>query len=111
MSARERQVDRINDDGTVYYILSPHGALLLQAVKITLIAFAAYILSANLFLFGLMVPIYALCLLLYHKLFVRCRRHGYKLFPFLLTLFLLNLPFLGASFFIRYGVQALISLL
>ena len=34
MSARERQVDRINDDGTVYYILSPHGALLLQAVKI-----------------------------------------------------------------------------
>ena len=111
MSARERQSERINDGGTVYYILSPHSALLFQALKITLIAFAAYIFSANLFLFGVMVPIYSFCLLLYHKLWVRCKHHGYKAFPFALVLVLLNTPFFIASFFIRHGVQALIAML
>ncbi|MBQ8910995.1 MAG: hypothetical protein IJY89_00310 [Clostridia bacterium] len=109
MARSENENDRLNGEGTVYYILSPYRSLLSRGIKITLIVFAAYILSANTLLFCIMVPIYVLCGHIYYKLWLLCKKHAVRLLPFLLSILVLNIPFWVASFFVRQAANAMIA--
>ena len=96
-------------DQLTYYILSPYKALFSKILKITLILFVAYIFSANALFFCIMVPIYVLGIYLYCKLWILCKRHAIKAFPFISVIVLCNVPFLLLSFQIRFLVSELIA--
>ena len=104
----ESSNDRLENERAVYYILSPYRALLSRALRITLIMFAAYLFSANSLLFCVLVPVYTLGVYLYYKLWLLCKSHAFKLFPYVLSIVLLNLPFALCSFIIRQLITELI---
>ncbi|MBQ7847387.1 MAG: hypothetical protein IJZ37_00270 [Clostridia bacterium] len=108
MGARENDAERLESERAVYYILSPYRALLSRALRITCIMFAAYLFSANSLLFCVLVPVYTLGVYLYHKLWLLCKTHAFKLPPFLLSIILLNIPFLALSVLIRQMIAQLI---
>ena len=88
-------------DNREYYIQTPHGSLFFLALRITLFAFVGYIFSVHYLIALILLPLYGVCFYLYYKLWLILKRHHFKLFPVVLCLVFLNIPFLAASFFVR----------
>jgi len=101
MGKIENSSDRLQSANATYYILTPYKAVLLKAFKITLIVSLAYVFSANTLLLCIMVPIYVLCIYMYHKLWLICKKHCFKPLPFVFCILILNVPFIIISFYIR----------
>ena len=101
MKRIEDSTDRLQSINATYYIFTPYKAILSKAIKITLIVFLSYIFSANTLLLCILVPIYVLCLYMYYNLWLVCKRHRFKLLPYVICILVLNIPFLIISFVVR----------
>lgn len=83
------------------YIYVPHMQLFIIALRITLIMFFLYLLSAKLLIIATLTPVYFIVIYLYYLLWLKIKRYNFRLFPYILCLILLNVPFFFIAVYIR----------
>ena len=94
-------LDKQMNSDNIYYIYVPHMQLFLYALRTTFIMFILYLLSANSLITSLLIPAYFIVLYIYYVFWLNIKRYNFRLFPFIISLILLNIPFYLIAFYVR----------
>lgn len=89
------------ENGNICHICVPRRAMFGYALKVTLLMFAAYLLSVNLLMTAILVPVYIIGIYLYYGFWLICRNHGYRLIPVAAVVLLMNTPAALAAVMLR----------
>lgn len=91
----------------VSYIRVPYGKLFCVLLRLTQFMSVLYLLSANLFLAFVLLPVYAIMLYLFYQSWLIAKRYALRLLPVLFVVFALNIPCAILAVYLRNWIIGL----
>jgi len=99
------------EEGNSYYILTPYRALFKCLLRITFFASILYFLTVNFVMFGFLVPAYVYCLYFFYVFRGVTKRYGFKLFPVVSVILIINVIFARIAVLLRTFIANIFAVL
>ena len=91
----------------VSYLQVPYGKLFRLLLRLTEFMSVLYLLSANVFLIFVLLPVYAIMLYLFYQAWLIAKRYALRLPPVLFVVIALNIPCAIVAVFVRNWIIGL----